>query len=350
MYNHERFEYETTYYWKVVAKDGHGHEVSSPVWSFTTGRLYLVDDFSTVNNMHKVFVGDDGLVFVADDNRGLRIMDVTDTSQAGVRIDSVSTVTITDFNYDVFAVGDLVYLATSAGIYCYDVADPAHPVLYLTSGATFSVHDEARAINVIGDYAYIAVATASGDTSDHSSIESSLRILDISDPGNVTLEANFAYDGVASDIYVANDHAFIADSTAGLMVFDVTDPTNPDSVTEYSTAGIGLGIFILGDTAYFADGPIGLLILNVSDPSNPLLIGSYDTPGSARDVYVYGEKAFIADYWNGGLQVLDISDPFNPVLFASRDTRGGASGVFADDNFIYFCDRWAGFLLFEYMH
>jgi len=351
IYNHERFEYETAYYWKVIAKDDHSHEVSSPVWSFTTGRLYLIDDFPTVRNMHKVFVRADSLIFVADDNLGLRIMDVTDTSLVGVRIDSVSTISIGFYNYDVFAVDNLVYLASAIGIFCYDITDPANPVPYFeTDGSHFGVNDEARAVNVVGDYAYVATATASGDTTDHSSIESSLRILNISDTSNITLEATFTYDGIASDIYVANNHAFIADSTAGLVVFDVTDPSNPTLADEYNTAGIGLGVYVEGTTAYFADGPAGLLILDVSTPSNPTLIGSYDTPGSARDVSVYGEKAFIADYWNGGLQVLDISDPASPVLFASRDTQGGASGVFADDNFIYFCDRWAGLLLFEYMH
>jgi len=351
LYNHERFEYETAYYWKVVAKDDHDHEVSSPVWSFSTGRLYLVDNFPTVNNMNRVFVRGDSMIFVADDNLGLRVMELSDTSQAGIRIDSLGTVRLNSFNYDVYAVDNLVYMATSVGIYCYDVTDPAHPEQYfVTSGAHFGINDEVRAINVIGDYAYVAVATASDDTTIIGSIESSLRILDISDTSNITLDATLVYDGIASDIYVANNHAFIADSTAGLQVFDVTDPSDPTLVADYGTAGIGLGVYVEGTTAYFADGPAGLLILDISAPSNPTLIGSYDTPGSARDVYVYGDRAFIADYWNGGLQVLDISDPAIPVLFASRDTQGGASGVFADANFIYFTDRWAGLLLFEYMH
>ena len=351
MYNHERFEYEMTYYWKVVAKDDHGHVISSPVWSFTTGRLFLVDNFATTNNMHKVFVREDSMVFVIDDNLGLRIMDVTDTSQVGVRIDSVGTVSLQGFNYDVFVVDNYAYAVTAAGIFCYNVSIPATPTrAFATDSLHFSELDEPRAINVIGDYAYVAVATADSNGIVIGSVESSLRILNISDTSNIILEATYVYDGIASDIYVADNYAYIADSTAGLQVFDVTDPGNPTLAADYGITGIGLGVYVKDDTAYFADGPAGLLILNVADPSNPILIGSYDTPGSARDVSVYSGKAFIADYWNGGLQILDISDAANPVLFASRDTQGGASGVFADNNFIYFTDRWAGLLLFEYIH
>jgi hypothetical protein len=355
LYNHERFEYETTYYWKVVAKDGHGHEVSSPIWSFTTGRLYLVDDFPTVNNMNRVVVRPDSMIFVADDNLGLRIMQVTDTSQTGLRIDSLSTPSLTGFNYDVYVVGNYAYVATEGrnadGFYCYDVTDPSIPVQVYAADSSdhIEVYEEVRAVNVIGNYAYLAVATADSLGIIIGSIESSLRVFDVSDLNDVTPIAQVTYEGIATDIYVANNYAFIADSTAELMIFDVTDPSNPVLATEYSPGGIGLGIFVLGNTAYLANGPAGLFILDVSNPSDPILIGSYDTPGSARDVYVYGEKAFIADYWNGGLQVLDISDPANPVFFAHRDTQGGASGIFADANFIYLADRWAGLLLFQYM-
>ncbi len=40
-------EYSTRYYWKVVVRDPYGHEVSSPVWSFTTNAsVYPVSSFT----------------------------------------------------------------------------------------------------------------------------------------------------------------------------------------------------------------------------------------------------------------------------------------------------------------
>ncbi|MCP4583939.1 MAG: hypothetical protein GY839_20190 [candidate division Zixibacteria bacterium] len=343
-YNHDPLEYQTTYYWQVIADDGNDHRVTSPVWSFTTGKIYQVDDFVT-NNAHKVY-GRDGIIFLADDNFGMRIFDVTDTSLAGVRIDSVGSVRSTAFIYDVAIDGSEAYLVGFAGLEIFDISDSTLPVFIVPEEGAFQndFNTEERTVRIDNDHAFMAWADTASD-SDNAGIYA----LDITNPAIPTLAGEYFYsDGAPNDMDIANGYAYIADSLAGLVIVDITDPDNLTLAGTYETPDYTIGVHVLGTTAYVADGATGLLILDVADPANITLIGSYDTPGFARDVFVNDDFAFIADYWNGGMQIIDITDPSAPVFSASRDTRGGAAGVYVDDDYIYFADRWAGLILFEF--
>ena len=53
----EKLEYNTTYYWKVKAKDGKGGEKEGPVWSFTTKSELIVE--SLVFKPHSIYVNEE---------------------------------------------------------------------------------------------------------------------------------------------------------------------------------------------------------------------------------------------------------------------------------------------------
>ena len=84
----------------------------------------------------------------------------------------------------------------------------------------------------------------------------------------------------------------------------------------YNTPGWVFQVYISGNHAYIADSHAGLHVVDISNPSSPRLAGSYrtKTPRSeTMDVYISGNYAYIADR-NAGLQVVDISIPTSPTL------------------------------------
>ncbi len=49
-YEPESLEYDHTYYWKVVADDGHGNQTAGPIWHFSTRALRSFDVLGHYNN------------------------------------------------------------------------------------------------------------------------------------------------------------------------------------------------------------------------------------------------------------------------------------------------------------
>jgi len=347
LYSHSdnRFKFNTTYYWKIIANDGHHPDVEGPVWRFTTGNLYQVDLWDTQNAL-KIYVNEDSLVFLADDGAGLKIFMVTDTSQVGQRIDSVGAMASTGFNNDVYASGDKAYMATNNGLLIIDVSDPAVPDLDTTwLDPIYQVNEDVRGVNVIGNYAYTASAILATDPANDTGY---VRIIDITDPFNATLEGSYAFQGIGQDIYVSGNYAYVADSINGLRIFDISDETNPTLESTLATNDRAIAVFAVGTMVYVADGSAGLTIVDASSPGSPSIVGNVDMPDYARDVCVRGNYAYVADYAHGGLQIANVATPSAPVIVATRSTLGGAAGVAVDDHYVYFGDKFNGLIVYEF--
>ena len=334
-------EFTTTYYWKVVARDTLSQQqTEGPVWSFSTGNIFEVDDYDT-ERARRVVSLHDSVAFVADDNIGLIIFMVTDT--AGVRLDSVGAHRNTAFVFDVFASGDYAYLASSEGVQIYDISDYALPDADARLGTYNDEDMEERAVKVDSIYAYIGVAAAV-----HDSLESGLHIVDISDPSTPVLAGSYITAGVTNDVDLAGNYVYLADSLRGLLIIDISDPASPDSIGRYDTPAPAWAVHIANNLAYVACGAAGLLIVDVSTPASPSLLTSFPAAGEPRDVFVAGDYAYIASFWDGGLQILDISTPASPTSVVNLGTQGGAWGVFADNRYVYLADTWAGLHLYRF--
>lgn len=342
-YFHEftNLEFLTTYYWKVVAKDTlRQQQTEGPIWSFSTGNVFEVDNYDT-ERARRVVSLYDSLVFVADDNVGLKVFIVTDT--AGVKLDSVRAYSNAGYIFDVFAQGDRAYLASSVGIQIYDISNFELPDSEAVLG-TYDVDNlEERAVKIEMNYAYIGVAATV-----HNSLQSGLHIVDISDPSAPVLTGSYMTAGVTNDVDLSGNYAFLADSLRGLLIIDISDPANPDSVGRYATAGPAWALDIDNNLAYIACGMAGLEIVDISNPASPSLLTSFAAAGEPKDVYVAGDYAYIASFWDGGLQILDVSTPASPVSEVSVGTQGGAWGIYADARYVYLADTWAGLILYRF--
>ena len=115
--------------------------------------------------------------------------------------------------------------------------------------------------------------------------------------------------GVAEDVVVISNYAYVADGLSGLRIIDITNPQNPLEVGYYDTPGYAFSVAVANNYAYVADGLSGLRIIDITNPQNPSEIGYYDELW-AEDVAVASNYAYVGT-WNG-LSIIDISNPQNP--------------------------------------
>jgi hypothetical protein len=199
----------------------------------------------------------------------------------------------------------------------------------LTVAGSYDSPGLAYNVTLDGDYAYLA-DQASG-----------LQVIDISDPTNPSLAGTYDTPGNAFGVTIAGDYAYVADWISGLQVIDISDPTNPFLAGSYNTSGHAFEVAIAGDYAYVADYGSGLRVVDISDPTNPTSAGNTATLDYARGVAISGDYAFVAVY-NSGLQVIDISDPTSPTPVGAYDTPGTAYAVTIDGDYAYVADYGSG--------
>lgn len=84
---------------------------------------------------------------------------------------------------------------------------------------------------------------------------------------------------------------------------------------QLSTAGLAYDVCVRNNLAYVAVGSAGLQIIDVTNQASPLLVGSYNTTGFARQVDLAGNYALVAAD-TAGLVILDVTTP-SSIKFTS---------------------------------
>ncbi len=310
-------------------------------------------------NVWDVWVEGDYAYVAIDHN--LLILDITIKSNPTI----VSTYETQDHIYAVQVLGDYAYLANFAeGLTIVNVADPSSPTLEgsLTDGIGW-VSD----VHVYGSYAYVTDNIA-------------LNTIDISDPGNPSLNDSFnilsansvfvshpyayvtsPYSGIpgqeglwvinvthpdtltelghnesvtnAYDVCVSGEYAYVANISGGLRIFDISNTSNPIEVGFNDTLGFAVGVDVVGPIAYVADSFDGVKVLDVDLPTNPFEIGNY-TQIYAQGIQVLGSYAYVASAQEGFF-ILDVSNPGNPQEEGSYKTLGPPLDVFVSDSEAY---------------
>ncbi len=156
-------------------------------------------------------------------------------------------------------------------------------------------------------------------------------------PNDMAVIGGVDTPGTARHLFVAGNHAFLADGEEGLQVVDISDPANPAIIGTVDTPGLAYGVTVAGNVAYVADADSGLQVIDISTPSSPVIVGSMITPGKSWHAAIEGDVAYVADH-TGGLLAVDISDPANPALIGSVATADRALRVAVAGNVAYVAD------------
>jgi hypothetical protein len=161
----------------------------------------------------------------------------------------------------------------SAGTFTNSI-DPDHDVLPFVQ-----TPNRVNSIDTCSDYIYTAMG------------QRGLYIVD----RNLSSSYQCATPGVARDIKVKNNVAYIADTYAGLTLIDVSDITNLSLLDTYTIVGNARSVDISGDYLAVGSSNVGLILMDISDPTSPAVIDILPTSrvGSVQKVMFFDDLLYI---------------------------------------------------------
>jgi hypothetical protein len=265
---------------------------------------------------------------------------------------------------DINVVGNYAYIADdSYGLQIFDISNPATPILKGTYNIT-----NVQGVQVTGNYAYVV------------DMDSGMKIIDISNPSNPVLKGTYDTTGYGrsngpadynnsgfSSVEIVGNYAYLTynyisavgySNDTKLDIIDISNPSNPISIGGCYTGGTTghpRNVQVVDNLAYMANALDGLVIIDISNPATANIIGRYSTDsyddfgfrsGYAADVEVRGNYAYLAD-GNLGLRIFDISDPTNPLLKGTYDTSGEAYDIQILGNYAYVADKSSGLQIID---
>lgn len=253
---------------------------------------------------------------------------------------------------------DRVYVGAGTSFMCFDVSQPADPVLlgFLRTAAKI------WNISLDGDTAYVANDKAG------------LAIIDCAEPLALEMLGSFGIEPgeVAYGVHARSDTAWVACGAGGVRILDCRNPANPSLVSRFNPWGFGIvthiavDIQVLGSLAFVAYADIfggttplvaaGLGILDCTDPTSIDTIGirSLGTNGCPRALFVTEDSLVCVAGGFKDLFVFDCSDPESARVISTFVTEpidtNYSSDVWVQDGLVYLGDGYAwteNLLLFD---
>ena len=271
----------------------------------------------------------DNLIYLVDDTEGVYVLDYSNPKaikQVGMMPSMVGDweLSVTEvYEKPVTAYAQRLYIADQSwGITIIDAMDPGNikRIGHYQTPAPEALFD----ITVMGDFAYIIGK------------DSGFRILDISDPKEIT---EVAFDDKRKDIYlqvpsglvVDDRYAYISDSNYPFHMYDISNPSKlveVGAVFDHAASDGAFDIAKAGDYIYLSGWGLkdafypgqGIWVIDVSNQKDPQAVKFVDIPNERWSLDIKGDVLYAMD---GNvdekdpeplaLQVFDISDPTNPV-------------------------------------
>jgi len=330
--------------WRVAVKGNYAYVADSRYATSSTGlQIFDISDpfspvlagsYTTNQGDFTDIVIDGNYAYIAASSLGLLVFDISDPLNPAL---AGSCDERDGLARAVAVQGDYAYITNyeSLGggeneLLIIDILDPENPSLEDIINLENLYGASARGIDVSGEYAYLATYD-----------DKHLRIvgIDPEKPSFKQLVGSWATDSgqYAYNVKVKGIYAYLAQSNEGLKIINITDPSDMSVVAVCDTNGRAYWIFLQDDIAYIADGGGGLAAIDISNPVSPAVLYTVDTPGSAYGVAVADGYAFIAGY-NTGLHIIDITPPPRPELTASYNTDISAYSVCMQGNYAFVAD------------
>lgn len=269
---------------------------------YTSGDISIVN-FGAVDG--EVFAGNQGETTVSVSNNGLVV--TVPIYVEWFAPSPIAHLALSGNPQEIVVRDNFAYIAAGdAGLHIVDVSYPFKPVHV----KTVSMASEAVDVVLKDSYAVVGVAGA----------QSTMQIVNISNPGEAYVELTIPLLGQARSLSLSNDILAVA-TGSGFYLYDVTQPANPVQLS-YTSGITANTIAINKDIAIVATRDTAtdtISIYGIGDPTAPVLRRAQYRVPNIWDVKLFNGRAHIAAYWDG-YRVLDVTNPDNPVDSAWLDS------------------------------
>jgi len=197
--------------------------------------------------------------------------------------------------------GKLYIADGSGGTQVVDIStNPINPTIW----ATYDDLKDVRAVKYKDGFAYVANGTYG------------FPVLSVADPGNITQTGFFGTDGIALNVDIAGNYAYIVTTQGKIEIANIGFPGNLPEVKPIPPMNTILvdtqNVLVVPERehAYVSDGINGLFVFDISQPYKPEKIFGQDTPGKLMDLAITHHYGFLAD-GKGGVGLIYMPTPTN---------------------------------------
>lgn len=283
-------EYNHTYYWKIIADDGHGNQTAGPIWHFTTRAQRSFDVLASYMNAAN------GPYFDLTGNVQSNYLYVTNRHSSGTR-DSSLILNISDIN-NISVAGYI-------------------------EGALFG--------NQFGPgYIYSVGRLDSGNK---------FRAYSLGDAANPNEEYRFDVSYI-QDLVVSNDYIYLYMNGPTLSlpngVITVHNMTPVDTLYTYTATEWGR-LRVFGQYLLLPEGAV-MDIIDIANQADPQILISIPSADDTRDAAITRTTMYVALH-NDGVEIVDISNlPTFNSLGLIPSVNNSTDIVFVYQNFLYVAD------------
>ncbi len=245
----------------------------------------------------------DNKLYVLD--TGIKILDLSTPDDPFI-IQTISSSSIDSNAYEINSidVSHYLYVMTESGLYIVTTKQFANPSI------STKVNLPPKSVSVYNNYAFIAGYKE--NLNNPSKNKSSLFIVDLHDLRNLSTVKTINTNGLATDVFIKDDYAYLSDEKGGLKIINISNPPQAEIEGNYNEGTNSIiKSYIKNNTAYVCNSSVGLSIIDVSKKDSPILISNVVQGTLPIDVFANDNYAYLLD--SSDLVVIDISDKTNPV-------------------------------------
>ncbi len=362
-YQLKNLEYDTTYYWYVVAKDTKGATSKSKVWKFTTKvkslpkpsvktvivaggdeGVYTIDvsnpsspsviDVVNSNGIRRLSIGSSSLynevmkmIYAAAGEKGFKIFAFKNgnlkelTKLDTFRRNPVNVV-------DVKGKGKMAVLGL--GIKGLGLVDATYPANPRWIGIIESIPGIVKSVFLDDSLVYVSCG------------RKGITVISISEPYAPRIVAQAAFQENVNDVFVSGKTMYVVDLGKGLSIYDITDVSSPMRLSSLNITGAER-VYVKENHA-FVIGENGLTIVDVSDERNPKILANVKFKGKVRGILVVPPYAYIA---SDEFAVVDVENPARPRKVGSLDFGSYATALTENNGKLIVADGAKGLKVFD---